>query len=95
MTAIGPWTRVVCIKDGRWECDALSLLFVDGSGPTKGSKWTVSSVVPVNKGIYLALAEWPEAEAAFLAAHFKPVDDGMDILRRIAREAMNPDLEMV
>ena len=51
--------------------------------------------MPVNKGIYLALAEWPEAEAAFLAAHFKPVDDGMDVLRRIAREAMNPDLEMV
>lgn len=87
MTAIGPGTRVKCIRpNGPWKIVG-GLDDGDTSGPSFGSVWTVDGAINNVRGVFLYLKGWPRPEN-FAAWHFRPLDGDSELgrLREIAKE---------
>ncbi len=95
MTTVGPGTRVRCINDA-WRQSPYS---GNGPSPPLGSKWTVLRVWRANKIIACGLrlpcdyVSFNEIGPKYIYAlhFFAPIDDGLEALRELAREAKNPD----
>ncbi len=95
MTTVGPGMRVRCINDA-WTPGPLS-----GNGPLPplGSKWTVLRVCKKSElldcGVCLPCdyVSFCEIGPKYIYAlhFFAPIDEGLEALRELAREAKNPD----
>ena len=86
MTAIGPGTRVKCIRS-----DAIPWKFVLtgglSPGPRFGSVWVVKNLVEWPPfGTMLYLTGWMDEDQCFAASNFRPLDGDAEIerLRAIA-----------
>jgi hypothetical protein len=93
MSAIGPGSRVKCIKRGAWET-------VCGCSrrepPMAGRIYTVTQVYEDHDGLWLSLVGWSLWEA-FAACQFRPLDDDSEIerLRAILAHITDPDTRKI
>ena len=88
MSAIGPGSKVRCIKIGPWQL--ISGPPGSGRNPQYGEVCTVTRLDHEHAfGVGLFLAGF-DPHDSFAAIHFRPLD-GIDDLAELIREARNPD----
>ena len=92
MTAIGPGTRVKCIKRSGWTRADTGDATI---GPEFGSVWTVYSIPMVG---WLTLVEWGECDgepgvSMFDEKRFVPFEPDIEVLRAILTDIRDPDAE--
>jgi hypothetical protein len=92
MTAIGPGSKVKCIKRSGWihtETERPT------TGPEFGSVWTVWAIPKVGM---LLLAEWVECDdepgvSIFDERNFVPLDPDIEVFRALLTDIRDPDAE--
>ena len=91
MTAIGPGTRVKCIKRGAWDTPVTI-------APTFGTICTVADVwVNIVYGVALSLREYPDdggtggLRRGWLASYFIPLEPDIEVLRALLTDVRDPD----
>jgi hypothetical protein len=92
MTAIGPGTRVKCVKRGHWVNHDTQVHYC---GPTYGSVWTVTRIREGTGVIFACLAEWHNPGDGFNVEYFRPLDGDAEIERLRALIADKQKLTVV